>query len=145
MGSILDLPSPEWFGDFPEHLRVHIIDSNRPQNLSSLFGPDEKIVVWDDGGAEDLLEQKKAWEKLAYAPEEDSDDDSEEDEVEEDEEEEYDGEEGQGSSSSGKRRRNSPGSRRKRRKVDDVGLLSLLTSDVSNVLIGPKSYITRRS
>lgn len=144
MGSILDLPSPEWFGDFPEHLRVHIIDSNRPQNLSSLFGPDEKIVVWDDGGAEDLLEQKKAWEKLAYAPEEDSDDDSD-DEVEEDEEEDYDGEEGQGSSSSGKRRRNSPGSRRKRRKVDDVGLLSLLTSDVSNVLIGPKSYITRRS
>lgn len=147
MGSILDLPSPEWFGDFPEHLRVHIIDSNRPQNLSSLFGPDKKIVVWDDGGAEDLLEQKKAWEKLAYAPEEDSDDDSEdsEEEVDDDEEEEdYDGEEGQGSSSSGKRRRNSPGSRRKRRKVNDVGLLSLLTSDVSNVPIGSKSYITRR-
>lgn len=146
MGSILDLPSPEWFGDFPEHLRVHIIDSNRPQNLSSLFGPDKKIVVWDDGGAEDLLEQKKAWEKLAYAPEEDSDADSEdsEEEVDDDEEEDYDGEEGQGSSSSGKRRRNSPGSRRKRRKVNDVGLLSLLTSDVSNVPIGSKSYITRR-
>ena len=116
MGSIIDLPSEEWFGDFPDHLRVHIIDSNRPQNLASLFGPDEKIVVWDDGGADDLEEEKKAWEALAYAPEDDDDSDSEEDEDDEDEEDE----EPEGSSSSGKRRRGSPGSGRKRRKTDDV-------------------------
>ena len=58
MGSIIDLPSEEWFGDFPDHLRVHIIDSNRPQNLASLFGPDEKIVIWDDGGAEEGWEDE---------------------------------------------------------------------------------------
>ncbi|KAI5123336.1 hypothetical protein M0805_001761 [Coniferiporia weirii] len=120
MGTILDLPSPEWFGEFPAHLRVHIIDSNRPQNLASLFGPDEKIVVWDDGGAEDLAEQKKAWEALAYAPEEDEDDDeSEEDEEVEEDEGENENEEVNGSSSSGKRRRSSPSAKRKRRKLDD--------------------------
>ena len=125
MGAILDLPSPEWFGDFPEHVRVHVIDSNRPQNLASLFGPDEKIVIWDDGGAESLAEQRKAWEGLAYAPEE-SDDESDS-EVEEDEEEDY-GEEDEGevggSSSSGKRRRGSPGARRKRRRTEDVSAAS---------------------
>ncbi|THH05758.1 hypothetical protein EW145_g4562 [Phellinidium pouzarii] len=122
MGSILDLPSQEWFGDFPAHLRVHIIDSNRPQNLSSLFGPDEKIVIWDDGGAEDLVEQKKAWEALAYAPEEvedsEDDEDSEEDE-EAEEDEEDDGEGVNESSSSGKRRHSSPIVKRKRRRLEE--------------------------
>ena len=78
MGTILDLPSSDWFGDFPDHLRIHIIDSTRPQNLSSLFGPDPKIVVWDDGGVDELALQKEAWEALAYAPETNSDDESEE-------------------------------------------------------------------
>ncbi|KAH8116934.1 CDC45-like protein [Phellopilus nigrolimitatus] len=121
MGAILDLPSREWFGDFPDHLRVHIIDANRPQNLASLFGPDEKIVVWDDGGAEQLEEQRKAWEGLAYAPEEDDDDDDDDDEgdSEEDVDEEEEDEEANGSPSSGKRRRSSPSTKRKRRKVDD--------------------------
>ena len=132
MGSIIDLPSEEWFGDFPDHLRVHIIDSNRPQNLASLFGPDEKIVVWDDGGADDLEEEKKAWEALAYAPEEDEDDESESD----DEEDEDEDEELEGSSSSGKRRRGSPGSGRKRRKTDNVGVFIpfySVTSDESDL------------
>ena len=118
MGSILDLPSQDWFGDFPDHLRVHIIDSNRPQNLASLFGPDEKIIIWDDGGAENLEEQKKAWEALAYAPEddEDEDDEDEEDSVQDDEDEDLAG----SSQSSGKRRRASPSASRKRRKANDV-------------------------
>lgn len=115
MGAIFDLPSQEWFGDFPDHLRVHIIDSSRPQNLSSLFGPDEKIVIWDDGGAEDLEEQKKAWEALAYAPDEDEDDDSDESDQDEDDEDEADS-----SQSSGKRRRISPSSSRKRRRTNNV-------------------------
>jgi hypothetical protein len=38
MGAILDLPSEEWFGALDDQISVHIIDSNRPQNLSSLFG-----------------------------------------------------------------------------------------------------------
>lgn len=65
IGSILDLPSPEWFGDFPQaDLSVHIVDSARPQNLSSLFGTgpgSERIVVWDDGGASKLQEERNAW------------------------------------------------------------------------------------
>ena len=68
MGAILDLPSPEWFGDFPTTLTVHVIDSSRPQNLSSVFGAGEngdRIVVWDDGGVELLQEERKAWEVLA--------------------------------------------------------------------------------
>lgn len=67
MGAILDLPSPEWFGDFSTDLDVHVIDSSRPQNLSSLFGGGEsgdKIIIWDDGGAEQLEEERKAWEIL---------------------------------------------------------------------------------
>jgi cell division control protein 45 len=67
MGAILDLPSPDWFGDFDEKLTVHVIDSGRPQNLSSLFGfgPEaERIVVWDDGDVEKLEEERKAWEAL---------------------------------------------------------------------------------
>lgn len=121
MGSILDLPSQEWFGDFPDHLRVHIIDSNRPQNLASLFGPDEKIIVWDDGGAGELEEQKKAWEALAYAPDEDEDDDDDDtDEDEEDEEGEDEDEDINEFSSSGKRRRSSPSTKRKRMKTEEV-------------------------
>jgi len=67
MGSILDLPSEEWFGTFNPEITVHIIDSARPQNLSSLFGAGEngdRIIVWDDGGAEKLGEERKAWEAL---------------------------------------------------------------------------------
>ena len=70
MGAILDLPSPEWFGDFPTSLTVHVIDSSRPQNLSSVFGGGEngdRIVIWDDGGVEHLQEERKAWEVLAVS------------------------------------------------------------------------------
>lgn len=111
MGSILDLPSEEWFGPFPDYVRVHVIDSNRPQNLASLFGPDQKIVVWDDGGAEGLEAEKKAFEALAssgFSDSEDDSDDTDEDEEDEDslsEDPDDDFEEG---SSTGKRRRSSP-------------------------------------
>jgi cell division control protein 45 len=67
MGAILDLPSAQWFGDFRTDMTVHVIDSTRPQNLSSLFGAGEngeRIVVWDDGGAEKLEEERKSWEAL---------------------------------------------------------------------------------
>lgn len=69
MGAILDLPSTDWFGCFDEKLTVHVIDSNRPQNLSSLFGSedpevDKRILIWDDGDAEKLNEEKKAWESI---------------------------------------------------------------------------------
>ena len=70
MGAILDLPSPELFGDFSTDLDVHVIDSSRPQNLSSLFGGGEsgdKIIIWDDGGAEQLEEERKAWEEMQEA------------------------------------------------------------------------------
>ena len=67
MGAILDLPSEDWFGGFSPQLSVHVIDSSRPQNLSSLFGGGEngeRIVIWDDGGAERMEEERKAWEVL---------------------------------------------------------------------------------
>ncbi|KAI0306549.1 CDC45 family [Multifurca ochricompacta] len=82
IGSILDLPSSEWFGDFPPKVHVHVIDSGRPQNLSSLFGESdggERIIVWDDGGAEHLSEERKAWETLNDDPEPDSDESSDDD------------------------------------------------------------------
>jgi cell division control protein 45 len=70
MGAILDLPSSEWFGDFSTQMTVHVIDSTRPQNLSSLFGAGEngeRIIVWDDGEAAKLEEERMAWEALAVS------------------------------------------------------------------------------
>ena len=67
MGAILDLPSSEWFGDYDPQVTVHIIDSSRPQNLATLFGAGEngdRIIIWDDGGAEKLEEERKAWEAI---------------------------------------------------------------------------------
>ncbi|KAL1944584.1 hypothetical protein VTO73DRAFT_3014 [Trametes versicolor] len=135
MGAILDLPSEEWFGDFPTSLTVHIIDSSRPQNLSSVFGGGEngdRIVVWDDGGVEGLQDERKAWEVLTYAPEEDSDEeDSDEDEDEEAEEDGEDNEDGDeyedgDASPSRKRRSLGEGGRKqgKRRKVDQPNRIS---------------------
>ena len=70
MGAILDLPSPEWFGDFHQELKVHVIDSSRPQNLSSLYAggeSGERIVIWDDGGADKMEDERKAWEVLTVS------------------------------------------------------------------------------
>ncbi|KDQ60671.1 hypothetical protein JAAARDRAFT_172739 [Jaapia argillacea MUCL 33604] len=126
MGAILDLPSSEWFGDFNLKLRVHVIDSSRPQNLASLFGAGEngdRIVVWDDGGAENLEDQRKAWEALMYEPEPDSDEedsdlDSDLDD-EEDEQLEDDYDEGEGTPRKRRSLGDGDGPRRgKRRKVD---------------------------
>ncbi|KAK2467021.1 hypothetical protein APHAL10511_001279 [Amanita phalloides] len=83
MGGVMDLPSSDWFGDFDTRVTVHIIDSARPLSLPSLFGTGEngdRIVVWDDGGAEKLEEVRKAWEALQFEPEPDSDDGGESDE-----------------------------------------------------------------
>ncbi|KAI0831473.1 CDC45-like protein [Trametes gibbosa] len=135
MGAIIDLPSEEWFGDFPISLTVHVIDSSRPQNLSSVFGMGEngeRIVIWDDGGVESLQEERKAWEVLTYAPEEDSDEedsdlDSDEaaEEGEEDDQDEEDYEDGDASPSK-KRRSLGEGARKegKRRKVEQPNRIS---------------------
>ena len=67
MGAILDLPSHEWFGDYDPQVTVHIIDSSRPQNLATLFGTGEngdRVIIWDDGGAEKLEEEREAWEAI---------------------------------------------------------------------------------
>ncbi|KAF8184867.1 CDC45 family [Mycena galopus ATCC 62051] len=122
MGAILDLPSEEWFGGFSTKMSVHVIDSARPQNLSSLFGGGEagdRIVVWDDGSADKLDEERKAWEALTYEPLPDSDDDSDSDEEErprdddDEDEEEYE-------QNAGKRRSLGDGDRTpgKRQRVD---------------------------
>jgi cell division control protein 45 len=70
MGAILDLPSADWFGEFSPQLSVHVIDSSRPQNLSSLFGGGEngeRIIIWDDGGAERMDDERNAWEVLTVS------------------------------------------------------------------------------
>ena len=66
MGSILDLPSVDWFGDFDNKPTIHVIDSLRPQNLSSLFdvGDEARVVVWDDGGADSLSAVGEAYTQL---------------------------------------------------------------------------------
>jgi cell division control protein 45 len=68
MGAILELTSSgEWFGDLNTDLTLHIIDSMRPQNLSTLFsGGDvgERFIIWDDGAADKLQEVREAWEAL---------------------------------------------------------------------------------
>ncbi|KIM87549.1 hypothetical protein PILCRDRAFT_85952 [Piloderma croceum F 1598] len=117
IGSVLDLPADQWFGEFPIHLSVHVIDSLRPQNLSSLFAAGEngeRIIVWDDGGAEEMEEERQAWEADTYEPELNSDsdsDESDEDEGEdEDEDEGEDYEDGTGSPTA------------KRRPLDDTGV-----------------------
>ena len=121
MGAIIDLPSPEWFGEFNPKMTVHIIDSARPLNLSSLFSSGqngERIIVWDDGDADNLQEERKAWEALMYEPEPDSDDDDEsEDDLDQEDEDEDDYEYG-----TGKRRSIGDGERKsksKRQRVDD--------------------------
>ncbi|KAH9180579.1 CDC45-like protein [Lactarius sanguifluus] len=121
IGSILDLPSSEWFGDFPPKVHVHVIDSGRPQNLSSLFGEGEggeRIIIWDDGGAEHLDEERRAWEALNNDPEPSSDEGSDDDSHQDLNEDSAD--EGVVSPSR-KRRSTSVGSRSrgKRRRVDD--------------------------
>ncbi|KAJ7074280.1 CDC45-like protein [Mycena amicta] len=103
MGAILDLPSDEWFGEFSTNI---------------LFGAGEageRIVVWDDGAAAGLEEERKAWEALTYEPHPDSDDsDSEDDQPQEDDDDdEYE-------QTSGKRRSLGDGDRvaGKRPRVD---------------------------
>ncbi|KEP53440.1 PAB-dependent poly(A)-specific ribonuclease subunit PAN2 [Rhizoctonia solani 123E] len=86
IGAILDLLSEEWFGDFPEDVAIHVIDSTRPQNLSNLYTPGregERVRVWDNGEALKLEKQKEAYETFLYAvdsssDESDGDDDDEE-------------------------------------------------------------------
>ncbi|KAL4074558.1 CDC45 family [Scleroderma yunnanense] len=126
MGAILDLPAPEWFGEFPTRLTVHVIDSTRPQNLGSLFGGGdmaERIIIWDDGEAEGMTEERKAWEALEYEPEPDSDDSDSEDEEWSEQEHDLDDQ-----SMDPSRKRRFPGvddpKKGKRRKVDEPNRMS---------------------
>jgi cell division control protein 45 len=67
MGAILDLPAIDWFGEYDLQVTIHIIDSSRPQNLDTLFGTGEngdRVIIWDDGGAEKLEEERRAWEAI---------------------------------------------------------------------------------
>lgn len=47
---------------------IHVVDSNRPQNLESLFSEQpeaQRIVVWDDGNVDSLRKQREAYEILS--------------------------------------------------------------------------------
>jgi len=46
---------------------IHVIDSSRPRSLSNLFmgGENgERILIWDDGDADKLEEEKRSWEVI---------------------------------------------------------------------------------
>jgi cell division control protein 45 len=133
MGGILDLATPEWFGSFDSQLTVHVIDSSRPQNLSTMFAAGEsaeRIILWDDGEVDKLQDERIAWEALTvsssrrlpwwlaalteraqYEPEPDSDEESidglENVEAGSDEEDAWDEEDepGDGTPSSSRKRR----------------------------------------
>ncbi|KAF5391946.1 hypothetical protein D9757_001797 [Collybiopsis confluens] len=108
MGAILDLPSEEWFGEFRQ----------------------EVIIVWDDGGAEKLEEERKAWEALMYDPGSDSDEEGSDDEFEEgDNEEEFE----EGSSGGKKRRSLGDGNRQGKRPRTTTDQPSRLSSDDRNL------------
>lgn len=65
MGGTYDLPLAMWFGDFNLKVSVHVIDSARPQSLPTLFmggANADRIIIWDDGTAEKLMDEKNAWE-----------------------------------------------------------------------------------
>lgn len=67
MGNFIDLPTPEWFGEFDLGVTIHVIDSSRPRSMANLFYPGEngeRIVLWDDGDAEKLSDLRAAWETL---------------------------------------------------------------------------------
>ncbi|KAJ3564283.1 hypothetical protein NP233_g8402 [Leucocoprinus birnbaumii] len=123
VGGYVDLPSSNWFGEFRVNVTIHVIDSIRPRNLSSLFGIGEngdRIIVWDDGEADKLVDEKRSWEALEYEPLPDSDDEY----SDESEEEESDGLEYEGDSDlegSRKRRLSREPRRGKRRRLDEGG------------------------
>jgi len=67
MGIRYDLPTEDWFGDFDPKVTIHVIDSSRPQSLANLFMANEsgeRVLVWDDGDADKMSEEKKSWEVL---------------------------------------------------------------------------------
>ncbi|KAF8306245.1 CDC45-like protein [Clavulina sp. PMI_390] len=82
IGALLDLTSPEWFGEFSPHVNIHVIDSNRPQNLQNLFGQHteaQRILVWDDGGVTKLEKERESYGVLSHVdvmPQQEPDDDS---------------------------------------------------------------------
>ncbi|TFK42714.1 cell division control protein 45 [Crucibulum laeve] len=127
MGGFHDLSSPEWFGEFSPQLKVHVIDSMRPYNLANLFKggeTGERILVWDDGEAEKLNEERKAWETIQSDSEtENSDDEDSDEEQSVPEDEDVDAYEDDGDDSrhtSGKRRSkdHDDGNRRKRQRTE---------------------------
>jgi cell division control protein 45 len=155
MGGILDLATPDWFGGFDIKLTVHVIDSSRPQNLSTLFAAGEsteRIILWDDGGVDKLEEERTAWEALTvsagrartarivlmsriqYEPEPDSDEDSEgeleqESAAEDNMSENDDDDNEDGSPSSSRKRRSNgedaPNGGKRRRLLREVSKVSL--------------------
>ncbi len=67
MGGTYDLPLVMWFGNFDLRITVHVIDAARPQSLVALFrgGPyGDRIIIWDDGSCEQLMEVKESYESI---------------------------------------------------------------------------------
>ncbi|EJU05197.1 CDC45-like protein [Dacryopinax primogenitus] len=125
IGSMLDLASEDWFGEFGQGVRIHVIDSRRPRSLPNLFGVGESqecIVVWDDGEVAKLAEERKAFEETMF---DESDSDSEDDDDEEEEEDDDDDEEDGEGTPRKKRKLNGGAAKRERREKRDEYLARL--------------------
>ncbi|KAJ3211251.1 hypothetical protein HDU67_004647 [Dinochytrium kinnereticum] len=111
-GGILDLES---FFPLTDQMSVYVVDSHRPINLRNLFGGD-KIIVFDDGEADEMKAVQEAFQALEYN---ESDSDDPDDEVPENviDDAETDGEE-DGDNSQNKT--DGEPSNPKKRKSDDV-------------------------
>lgn len=71
MGIRYDLPTTDWFGDLDPKVTIHVIDSARPQSLVNLFmggESGERVLVWDDGDADKMEEERKSWEVIEVHP-----------------------------------------------------------------------------
>ncbi|KAF9501218.1 cell division control protein 45 [Pleurotus eryngii] len=114
MGGVIDLTQETFFGSFETSVTIHVIDSMRPLNLHNLFSGGEnaeRVIVWDDGEADKLVEERKALQVITYTPIPDSDDE-EEDDFSGDEEQSGDEDEGDDYEEDGERPR-------KRRSIGD--------------------------
>ncbi|KAL0947422.1 hypothetical protein HGRIS_013534 [Hohenbuehelia grisea] len=126
MGAPVSLASEEFFEDCPPNVTINVIDSRRPISVENLFWGSEiaqRIVIWDDGDAENLRELGKAYETMLYAGEleEGSGDELSEDEgAEEDDSEDEEESEDENGERRKRRSSSTPDKRRsgKRRRVD---------------------------
>jgi cell division control protein 45 len=59
VGGHIDLPSANWFGEFEEHVTVHVVDSIRPLSSQVYSWMDQMVTEW-------LREMTESWYVFRY-------------------------------------------------------------------------------